>query len=169
MEKLGIDPLLIAVQIVNFGLLFFLLRKILYRPILSSIKKRQADLDLIESSKVEIEEQKKRIEDEKRKLYVDFQKRNRELTNKLKQAVEEERKQIIERANRQAKRILAETQKQMDRDMARWRQEFGAKMRRQVLDVFEEVLENEVDGKIRQKVLNLVVKKLSSSGVGELA
>jgi len=59
MEQLGIDPLLILVQIINFGLLLFILKKVLYKPVISAIKDREEKSDKLEKQYQEIEELKK--------------------------------------------------------------------------------------------------------------
>ena len=43
MEKLGIDPFSIGVQVVNFFLLLFVLKKFLYKPVVDMIKKKEQE------------------------------------------------------------------------------------------------------------------------------
>lgn len=59
MEKLGIEPSLLAAQIVNFLVIIVVLRKLLYKPILTMLEKRRAAIaegvELTEKMKVENE------------------------------------------------------------------------------------------------------------------
>ena len=41
LENFGVNPILLAAQIVNFLIIFFVLKKFLYKPILELLKKRQ--------------------------------------------------------------------------------------------------------------------------------
>ena len=41
MEKLGIEPQLLLAQLVNFGIIIFVLSKFLYKPILDMLEKRK--------------------------------------------------------------------------------------------------------------------------------
>ena len=44
MEQLGIEPKLLAAQLVNFSIILFVLTKLLYTPILSILEKRKSRL-----------------------------------------------------------------------------------------------------------------------------
>lgn len=67
MDKLGIDLRLLVTQIVNFTIMLVILTKLLYKPILTSLKERQkkieAGLAAAESAKQELEKLHKRKEE----------------------------------------------------------------------------------------------------------
>lgn len=67
MEKLGIEPTLLLAQVVNFFVIFLLLNKLLYKPILEMIAKRKKDIEagLSLSSKMKDEEEKLKLKEEK--------------------------------------------------------------------------------------------------------
>lgn len=93
MEQLGIEPKLLAAQLVNFFIIFFVLQKFLYKPILGILEKR----------KKQIEEglaltEKMRSEEEKLKQKQD----------KLLTATRVEAQAIIEDAKKQAKEVEKE-------------------------------------------------------------
>ena len=44
MEKLGIEPVLLAAQIVNFLVILVVLQKLLYKPILGMLEKRKREI-----------------------------------------------------------------------------------------------------------------------------
>lgn len=44
MEKLGIEPTLLGAQVINFLVIFFVLQKLLYKPILSMLEKRKREI-----------------------------------------------------------------------------------------------------------------------------
>jgi|SRR3989344_6870861 len=117
MEKLGIDPLLIAVQIINFVLLLIILRKVLYKPVLTAIKNRQKELNDIDVAKYEIEKSKQEMERKEKEILANAQKEKRELILAAKREAEAERKKILEKANNQAKEILSGTKRQVERDL----------------------------------------------------
>lgn len=117
MEKLGIDPLLILVQIVNFVLLLVILKKVLYKPILSAMKIRQRELEDSEKRAVETEKAKEELEREKRETLVRMQKEGNNIIAAAKRDAEAERKKILEKANRQAKEIVVGAKKQLARDL----------------------------------------------------
>jgi len=114
MEKLGIDYKLIIIQIINFGLLLFILKKVLYKPVLEAIKKRKEILSSIEKERLEIEKIRRETEEKQSQILSSAQKEKRELILAAKKEAEAERRRIIERANRQAKEILAGTKRLLE-------------------------------------------------------
>ena len=116
MEKLGIDLKLIIVQIINFGLLFYILKKVLYKPVLSVIKKRHDDLANLGKEKQNFEKIKKEVEEKEKETLLKTQKERKDLLLSAKREIEVERKRIIEKANQEAKEILIGTKRQIERD-----------------------------------------------------
>jgi|SRR3989344_3285512 len=119
MEKLGIDPLLIAVQIINFILLLIILKKVLYKPILSAMKNRQEELKSIGTKEAEVEKRIEELEKKEKEILARTQKEKRQLLLETKRELEAERKRIIEKANVEAKEILQGTKRQVERDRKR--------------------------------------------------
>jgi len=68
-ENFGLNPILLGAQIVNFLIILFILKKFLYKPILTTLEKRKATikegLDKTEEVRIRLEET---IEKEKRIL-----------------------------------------------------------------------------------------------------
>lgn len=62
--NLGIDLGLLVAQLINFGLLLFLLTKFVYRPIISRIEKDEQELKLVRQEREDLD--KKRLELEKK-------------------------------------------------------------------------------------------------------
>ena len=56
--NLGIDVSLLIAQMINFGLLLWLLTKFLYRPIVKRIEKDEKELKQARIQKKELEQQK---------------------------------------------------------------------------------------------------------------
>src|SRR3989338_10049614 len=67
MEQLGIEPLQLITQILNFAVLVFFLNKYLYKPILNTLetrkKKIQEGLQYADKMKVKEEENAKKMQD----------------------------------------------------------------------------------------------------------
>lgn len=116
MEKLGIDFKLIVVQIINFGLLLFILKRVLYKPLLEVIKKKNEETASIDKGKQDLEISKKSIEEKEKEILLKTQKERKDLLLSAKREIESERKKIIEKANLDAKEILLGTKKQVERD-----------------------------------------------------
>lgn len=127
MDKLGIDIKLILVQVVNFGLLLFILKKVLYKPVLDIIAKRRQEIEDIGHQKESLEKAKKEIAEEKKKILSDVREEKKDLLLNARREMEIERKEIIERANLEARDILRGTKKQIERDALKKQNHHGAK------------------------------------------
>lgn len=86
LKNFGVDPILLAAQVVNFLIIFWLLKKFAYKPIFQMLKKRK---DLIAEG-------------------VENAKRSEELLLKT----EEKEKEVLRKAQATSQEILADAQKQ---------------------------------------------------------
>src|SRR3989344_4517131 len=95
MEKLGIDLKLILVQIVNFGLLLFILKKVLYKPVLEYIKKRREELEANEKEKGVIEKAKLELVLKEKKILADTLKEKEEILKNAKREAEAGKEKLL--------------------------------------------------------------------------
>ena len=101
LKEFGVDPLLLAAQVVNFSILLFLLKRFLYGPILKVLDTRKRK---IEESLKNAEEIEKRLADA-----------NLDIEKMMAKTVKEEEK-IIAEAKETATRMIAE-QKDMSEEL----------------------------------------------------
>lgn len=127
-KELGFNPLLLAGQIVNFLIIYYLLKKFLYKPVLGLLKKREED---IKDGIKKAEEGKVILED----------------------ALRQEKK-ILKEASQEAQKIIADTKREAD-ILAKRAQE-GAKTEAQnLITVAREQIQQEakeVEEKLTKKV-----------------
>lgn len=88
LDQFGVNPLLLAAQVVNFLILLFILKKLLYKPILKVLEER----------KKRIEDSLKNAEEIERKLLL----------------TEEEKEKILAKTSAQAQKMLDETKKEIE-------------------------------------------------------
>lgn len=116
MEKLGIEPTLLAAQIVNFFIILVLLNKLLYTPILTMLEKRKKDIadgvEMAENMKLEEEKMGQKHEkvlakarQEALSIIEDAKKQGKEVEKELVSKAHEEALTIISRAKEEAKEI----------------------------------------------------------------
>lgn len=93
MDKLGIEPTLLAAQVVNFLVIIFVLQKLLYKPILTMLEKRRREIadGVALTAKLKSEEEKLK-----------------EMTEKALSKAREDALLIIEDAKKQAKEVEKE-------------------------------------------------------------
>ena len=107
MEQLGIEPQLLLAQLINFLIIFFVLSKLLYKPILGMIEKRKKEiaegLALTEKMRLAQEKQKEKEE----KLLADARREARHIVEVGEKEGEEAKKDIIAAAHKEAEGIVA--------------------------------------------------------------
>lgn len=111
MKELGIEPILLLAQLINVGILFFVLKKFLYQPILKMLDKRKAEIEegLALTQKMAKEETKLKLREEE--LVSQAKKDAKALLEETKKQLEAEKKEIIADAHKQASEILAKAHK----------------------------------------------------------
>jgi len=107
MEQLGIEPNLLLAQIVNFLIIFFVLSKLLYKPILGMLEKRKkeiaAGLELTEK----LREEEEKLNVRKEKVLEEARKNARSIVEAGKKDADAQAKEIVESARVQAQDIIA--------------------------------------------------------------
>jgi F-type H+-transporting ATPase subunit b len=104
MESLGLDIKLLVAQIVNFAILFFVLKKVLYKPLIKVIDERNKKIDdsLINSQK--IEETLAKIEQKEADVMDKARQKAKKEREELVALAEAEKAEIIEAAKASANR-----------------------------------------------------------------
>lgn len=131
MEALGIEPLYLIAQLVNFAVVFFLLRKFLYKPVLTMLDKRKAEVaDSIDrANRMKTEEEK--LKEKHEKLIADAKKEARSIIDEAKKQLEKQKKELVAKAHEQSADILAKAKTQAEQLM----KENEGTMRKQAVEL----------------------------------
>lgn len=166
MEKVlsdfGVNPILLAAQVVNFLVLVFILQKLLYKPVIK----------LLDERKKKIEESLKNAE----KIQLELEETEARREKVLNDAIEEG-KRIIAEASAQGALMMQESQAKAKEDMEAMMEQGKAmisgerdKMTREVKGEvarmiemsMEKVLGGSLDSKSQQKLVDDAVKTIKS-------
>jgi len=104
MESLGLDWKLLVAQIANFAILFFVLKKVLYKPLMKAIDERNKKIENAVKNSQEIENKLNKMEEQR---IVLLEKAKDEAKNEKEELLEialTEKEKIIEEAKLSAKR-----------------------------------------------------------------
>lgn len=163
MEKVltdfGVNPILLAAQVVNFLVLLFILKKILYKPVIT----------LLDERKKKIEESLKNAEKIQKELEETEVNREKILADAI-----EEGKKIIAEASAQGNALMVESQNKAKADMEAMMEQGKAmiagerdKMTREVkqdvarmIEMSMEKVLGGIDAKSQQKLVDDAVKTI---------
>jgi F-type H+-transporting ATPase subunit b len=112
MEALGIEPIYLFAQIVNFAIIFFVLRKFLYKPVMTMLDNRRKEIEdgLDLAKKMETEET--RLKDKETQMTADAKKQAKAIIDDAKKQLDAQKKEIIAEAHEQAAEIIAKAKAQ---------------------------------------------------------
>jgi F-type H+-transporting ATPase subunit b len=160
MEALGIDLFLIVVQIINFALLLYVLKRVLYRPILDALKKRQERILQITQDRQSLDEEKEKFEKERVKILEKAQAEKSKIIAEGRKQAEEERRVLLEKTNLSAKAILEKTKDVAQRDIQKQENIINERALEIAAVMARKALEQSMDQKDRENTVSKAIKEL---------
>ncbi|MFB6374213.1 MAG: F0F1 ATP synthase subunit B [Bradymonadaceae bacterium] len=113
---MGIDWWTLALQVVNFGVLVWLLYYFLYQPVMDVIGRRQqkadAQLDEAERQRQQAEQERSELEEQRQQ----FERERDEQLERVRQQAEQRRDEIVEEGRREAEAIKESARRQIERE-----------------------------------------------------
>jgi len=143
---ISVDKSLI-VQVVNFLILLFILKRLLYKPFLAKMEERTNTIQkALDEAKAARADAAKQQEDNEARLRAAYAEAAVVREQALKEAAEESRKHI-EAAQAQSRKMVEDTKSQLDAEVRRAREE----LRREVSDLAVAVAEKLVHKSLRDE------------------
>lgn len=160
MDKLGIEPKLIVAQLVNFGVIMFVLTKLLYKPILSMLEKRKKKIEegLALTEKMKLEEEK--MEVKKSKMIADARKEGAKMIEEAKVQAKSEAKAIIETAHAEADEIIVKGKEQATAEMEKMKKEVQNEAVELAAGMAKRLLSSVMTAEMQHTVLAKHIKQL---------
>lgn len=143
MESLGLDLKILIAQVVNFVILLFVLKKLLYKPVIKLIDERNKKINDAVVNSQRIEEKLAKIEEKQKTLISD-----------ARQKADVERSEILKLAETQREKIVADAKNKAQKEIEKGIEQLHAAR----IDAVNEISEEFMD-KITKKLLT----KLSTS------
>jgi F-type H+-transporting ATPase subunit b len=155
LKEFGFDPVMLVAQIVNFLIIFYLLKRFLYKPVLGMLQKRKdiaaEGLRQAEESRLALE---KTLEEEK-KILTKAQDEAKKIIEESKAQATEVARTIEENTKHQAERILTEAKEQIDQES----KETERKLSEKVSLLAEAMLTKSLEGFFGEKEQKQIVTK----------
>ena len=123
-KNFGVNPILLIAQAVNFLIVFFILKKILYKPVLDLLKKRQsairdglrqAEEARIKLEKVVVEEKEilRNAQLQAKKIIEETRTESAEIAKQMNDAAQEQTERMLKDAKEQILKESKETEKKL--------------------------------------------------------
>ena len=160
LKNFGLNPILFGAQIVNFLIIFFILKKFLYKPILEILKKRQATIG--ESLK-QAEETRLKLEKvvvEEKNILKNAQLQSKKIIEDARAESMEIATQMNAEAAKQSEIILAGAKEQIARDSAEAEKRLAVSTSKLAADLLKKALKDIVTAKNQEEIISGALKKI---------
>lgn len=159
-KNFGLNPVLLGAQIVNFLIIFFILKKFLYKPVLELLKKRQTTIkegiQQAEEARVRLE---KVVIDEKN-ILKQAQLQSKKLIDDAKKESQEIAKQMNDNAKKQTEKLLNDARDQIARESSETEKRLAVNVSKLAASFLEKALSEFFSGKEQKEVLSNALKKI---------
>lgn len=160
LTSFGINAKILIWQAINFGLLFLILSKFLYKP----LKKKLADREMkIAESLKQAEELDKKTQEFEKELAAKMAKERQEIEKMHTRAVEQQEKlkqELRAQAEKEAQRILAEAKEQSAQEKERILGDVEEEIKKMAVSLASRVLQKEIDDTHHKQALEEALRKL---------
>lgn len=160
LKNFGFDPMLLAAQIVNFLIIFYLLKRFMYKPVLEMIKKREdkiaEGLKQAEEARITLE---KTIEEEK-KILNKASEEAKKITEEAKLRAIEISKEIEENTKQQVEKSLIEARAQIAQESESAERKLTEKISIVAKLMLTKTLEGAFGEKEQKQIVNKALKQI---------
>lgn len=160
LSKLGINPLLLIAQIVNFLILLWLLNRFLYKPILKLFKDRSSKIEDGIKTAENLKKQAAEAE-ERHKQYLDeARKEAHRIIEQATKLGDEEKKKIIEMANEEARKIVDKTMQEINAEKQNIMSEIKKEVGEMVVTLSSSMIKKKLDETSQRALIEEAIKEV---------
>lgn len=159
-SNFGLNPILLGAQIFNFLVVFFLLKKLLYKPILGVLKKRQnaikEGLEQAEEARVKLE----KVVIEEKNILRSAQLQSKKIIEDAKTESVELSRQMNEDAKKQTEKLLNDTKEQIAKESMEAEKRLAHNTGKLAVSILEKALKDFFPPKEQKEVVSQILKKI---------
>jgi F-type H+-transporting ATPase subunit b len=157
----------VIAQVINFFILVWLLKKYLYKPILSAIDEREKKIkDQLQDADARKAEAQKEQDDFKKKN-ADFDTEKKVLMEKAIAETNTERDKLLETARSEANNLQSKLEKASKDQQANLDLTIAQKTQSQVLAIARKTLADMASSSLEEQTVNVFIKRLNESNAEE--
>lgn len=160
LEKLGIDWKLLAFQVVNFLLLFFILRKVLYKPVLNFLEARRRKIEEGLKKAESFEEEWQKIKDAQKDMALKAEKEALALIEKARLSAERKEEEILALAQQKSEKIVEEARQDISREKDKILEEVKKEAADFIVFATEKILKRTISDKDEKEIIKETLGKI---------
>lgn len=161
-SNFGIEPILLAAQIVNFLIILWLLKRFAYKPIFQMLEKRRKVIaEGVENAQKSEEVLQKALDEEKATLKKAQNQAQEILSDAQKQSLETI-SQAEENAKVRVEKILSDAKKEIEQQTVEAEKQLSKHTAELAVTILKKSLSGMTDAKSQKEIVGKVTKKLKS-------
>lgn len=151
---LTIDPLQIGMHVLNVVIMFFVLKLLVYKPILKFMKNREHmisdKIDELDVREKELIQQKGEYEH----MIAEAHNEAAELITKSNEMARDHAREILDNAKEHARNLVVRAKKEIEAEKVQARQDMRTQIAEMSIQIAEKVLEREISLKDNHKIID---------------
>jgi F-type H+-transporting ATPase subunit b len=162
-NALGLDFKILIVQLLNFAILFFILNKFGFQPMLKFLEERNQKIskgvqnaNLAEKRLIEISEKEKAV-------LSNAKKEAKKIMEEVKKDAEKKKQEIIDSAKNEVGLVINTEKEKIQQEKAEVLKELRTEVSGLVMMSLEKILEEKIDDKKDKILIENQIKKISSN------
>lgn len=163
-KNFGVHPILLIAQIVNFIIVFFILKKFLYKPVLELLNKRkttiQEGLEQAEKARIKLE----KVVIEEKNILRQAQSQAKKIIEDSRQESIEITRQMNESAKKQTEKMLKDAKEQITKESLEAEKRLAVETSKLAVSFLEKALKDFFTPSEQKEVLSSALKKISAKG-----
>lgn len=161
LKNFGVDPILLAAQIVNFLIIFWLLKKFAYKPIFAMLEKRKMLIAEGVAHAEKAEEMMRKTEEKEKEMLKKAQVEAQDILSDARKQAQEVINTAEEGAKGRVEKMLDDATKSIEQQTLDAEKILSRHTAKLAVALLEKSLGNLVDSKTQKEVVGKVAKKLT--------
>lgn len=159
-QNFGVNPILLGAQVLNFLLIFFLLKKFLYKPLLQTMQNRKLRIAEGLTYAKEAEERLEKIKEEEAKILKQAQTQAQKMLTDTKQQTQDMLKVAHDETRKQTEKMMAEAKAQIEEESMKAEKRLAQTVNTLALQYLQKTVGELFTEKDQQEVMEKAMKKL---------
>ena len=160
LDAFGVDVKLLLAQMLNFGILAFLLTKFLFKPMIKVLDERREKAQEIETSAKEVADARRNMETWREEQKQQAQIEADRILKEGQQQAEKQRRKAVEETEAEITRIREKATREMEQERERVFQEAQSELAGLALVATEKILGREVTSQDTERLLKKAIEEL---------
>lgn len=160
LKNFGFDPVMLVAQIINFLIIFYLLKRFMYKPVLEMLKKRE---DSIAKGIKQADEARATLErtlEQEKKILTKASDEGKKILEEAKNQAKQVAIEIEENTKKQTEKMIQEAKQQIEQDSKEIEKRLSEKVSVLALNMLTKSLEGTIGAKEQKQIITKTLKNI---------